>query len=76
MFWKAAGNFGGRGFQKAVSCSQRAEWWIQTEGGMLPSKNGNVVSEGRGGNMCSEVGEEILSFRSMACFFYKSYRLR
>ena len=48
MFWKAAGNFGGRGFQKAVSCSQRAEWWIQTEGGMLPSKNGNVVSEGQG----------------------------
>ena len=48
MFWKAASNFGGRGFRKAVSCSQRVEGWIQTEGGMLPSKNGNVVSEGRG----------------------------
>ena len=48
MFWKAASDFGERGFRKAVSCSQRAEWWIQTEGSVLPSMNGNVVSEGRG----------------------------
>ena len=45
---EAAGNFGGRGFRKVVSCSESAEWWIQTEDGMLPSKNGNEVSEGRG----------------------------
>ena len=59
MFWKAASNFGERGFRKAVSCSQRAEWWIQTEGSVLPSKNGNVVSEGRGWQHVFGLGEGI-----------------
>ena len=59
MFWKAASDFGERGFRKAVSCSQRAEWWIQTEGSVLLSKNGNVVSEGRGWQHVFGVGEGI-----------------
>ena len=42
------GELGGRDFRSAVSCLQKVAWWIQTEGGMLHSKNGKVLPEGRG----------------------------
>ena len=55
--------------KKAISCSQRPGWWIQTEGGMLSSKNGNVLSEGREWQHVFRGGRGISCFRSTVCLF-------